>query len=565
MTLVAEPSLSDLFADAVAQTRRVQSRRVIDHRAYRRDPIGWIVNALGVPRETLVWSLNPGYATHEWDGTPDPLVSVCEALANGEWAATASGTSTGKTFIAACLVYWYLATQKDETIDPIVTTLATKEDQAEKGVWREIGRLWPKFAELFPDAELTTLRIRMEPWRGDSWGAWNITSPKKAGEESSTAVQGLHNARMLVIVDECPGVPAPVMTALVNTATGDDNLVAAFGNPDHQADPLATFARLSRVREIRISALDHPNVVMGREAVHGAVTRGSIQLRRDMYQETGALFLSRVRGIAPEQSEHALIRLSWCEAALRRANDPQQGKALRVGPRSLGVDVAQSENGDQAAIARGVGALLEAVIALPCPNATALGRQVWVQMKDAGIRPEHVGVDPIGVGAATVNALDEACEAAGLPRTQRCSGGAKPLPALSRAADGATMDWLTDANRFRNLRAQMWWQLREDLRNGLIGLPEDRELFRELTVVQFKDEGSVVQIESKDDIRKRLGRSPDRADAVVYWNWVRPRTRVADAQPRTIHDAAPLAELVQTRRQPVANPISTPRVMGLRF
>ena len=561
MTLVAEPSLSDLFASAVAQTRRVQPRASLDHVRYQKDPVGWAEAVLGVPAWSLRWSLAEGYHGHETDGTPDPLATALDAIAAGEWTATSSGTGTGKTFGCAVLMLWFLACWKDS----VVTTVATKEDQMAKGVWREVGRLFPRFQEHFPDAELTTLRIRMEPWRGDAWAAWALTAAVKAGEEASTAMAGLHNPDLLILVDECPGVPQAVMNALVNTATGDHNIIAAWGNPDHQADPLATFGRMARVREIRVSALDHPNVVTGRELIPGAASTRSVQMRRDEYGENGALYLSRVRGIAPEQSEHALIRLSWCEAALRRANDPQQGKALRIGPRSLGVDVAQSENGDQAAIARGVGALLEAVIALPCPNATTLGRQVWVQMKDAGIRPEHVGVDPIGVGAATVNALDEACEAAGLPRTQRCSGGAKPLPALSRAADGATMDWLTDANRFRNLRAQMWWQLREDLRNGVIGLPEDRELFRELTVVQFKDEGSVVQIESKDEIRKRLGRSPDRADAVVYWNWVRPRTRVADAQPRTIHDAAPLAELVQTRRQPVANPISTPRVMGLRF
>lgn len=560
MTLVAEPSLSDLFADAIATTARVKPRRSIDHTAYRTDPVGWAEAVLGVPQWSLRWSLADGYGAHETDGTPDPLATALDAIAKGEWTATSSGTGTGKTFGCAVLILWWLACWRDA----VAVTVATKEDQQAKGVWREIGRHWPRFQEAFPDAELTTLRIRMEPWRGDAWGAWGVTAAPKAGEESSTAVQGLHAEHLLILVDEMPGVPAPVVTALVNTATGDHNIIAGWGNPDHQADPLATFARLQRVREIRISALDHPNVVTGRELIPGAASRRSVAMRREEYGEQGALYQSRVRGIAPEQSEHALIRLSWCQAAQQRGADPVEGKALRVGPKAMGVDVAQSENGDQAAVAAGVGAMLLTIRAFACPNATTLGRQVWAQMKDEGVRPEHVGVDPIGVGAATVNALDEACELAGLPRTQRCSGGAKPLPALSRAADGATMDWLTDANRFRNLRAQMWWQLREDLRNGLIGLPADLELFRELTIVQFKDEGAVVTIESKDEIRKRLGRSPDKADAVVYWNWVRPRTRVAEQTPRTIHDAAPLAELVAPRRAAVTS-FQTPRYTGMRW
>jgi hypothetical protein len=553
MTLAARPTLGDLFRDAMTATARPAARLAVDHAAYRTDPVGWAEVVLGVPRWTLRWSDTPGYGGHETDGTPDPLADALEALAQGQWTATSSGTGTGKTYACAVLILWWLACWEDS----IAVTVATKEDQQAKGVWREIARHWPRFQAAFPDAELTTLRIRMQPWRGDAWGAWGITAAPRAGEESSTAVQGLHAEHLLILVDEMPGVPAPVVTALVNTATGDHNLIAGWGNPDHQADPLAMFAKLSRVRPIRVSALDHPNVVVGRELIPGAATRGSVQLRKDEYGEAGALYQSRVRGIAPEQSEHALIRLAWCHEAVRRGADPEQGPTLRKGPKALGVDVAQSENGDKAAIAAGVGAMLLTVTAIPCPNATTLGKMVWAQMQDQGIDPRYVGVDPIGVGAATVNHLDECTDARRDARVQRCTGGAAALTALSRAADGTVMDWLTDANRFKNLRAQMWWQLREDLRNGVIGLPHDPELFRELTIVQFRDEDRTVVIESKDDIRKRLGRSPDRADAVVYWNWVRSRQRLADPVVRTIHDAPPLADLVRTRTRP-APALTTP-------
>ena len=557
--LTKAPGLSDLWADALAATARVTPRKSVDHAQYRTDPVRWAEDVLGVPAWTLRWSLTEGYGDHETDGTPDPLAKALDAIAAGSWTATSSGTGTGKTYACAVLILWWLACWRDS----VAVTVATKEDQQAKGVWREIARQWPRFAEHFPDAELTTLRIRMEPWRGDAWGAWGITAAPRAGESSSTAVQGLHAEHLLILVDEAPGVPAPIMTALVNTATGDHNIIAAWGNPDHQADPLAMFARLARVHEIRVSALDHPNVVTGRELIPGAATRGSVQLRKDEYGEQGALYQSRVRGIAPEQSEHALIRLAWCHEAARRGADPAQGKALRVGPKALGVDVAQSENGDQAALAAGVGAMLLAVKAFPCQNATQLGRQVWRQMQDERVQPAYVGVDPIGVGAATVNALDDETDRLGMGRVQRCNGGAAPLPALSRAADGASMDWLTDANRFRNLRAQMWWQLREDLRNGVVGLPNDPELFRELTTVQFRDEDRVVTIEKKEEIRARLGRSPDRADAVVYWNWVRARTRVAEVPARGVHDAPPLAELVSPKRQAPPS-FSTPRVSAWR-
>lgn len=559
MTLVAEPSLADLFRSAVASTATVAHAAPVDHSRYVTDPVGWIVDVLGVERESVVWSLRDAYAAHAWDGTPDPIARALELVAQGRWVAVSSGTGTGKTFGAAALLLWWLAVRRDA----IAVTVATKEDQQTKGIWREVGRLWPAFQAHFPDAKLDTLRIRMEPWRGDAWGAWAITAAPKAGEESSTAVQGLHAKDLLALVDEGPGVWPAIVTALVNTMTGDNNVIAMFGNPDHQQDTLATFGQLSRVTPLRISGLDHPNVVMGRELIPGAVTRGSIQLRVDQYGTEGPLYLSRVRGIAPEQAEHALIRLAWCEAAVRRGEDIATAPALRMGDHALGVDVAQSEAGDLAAVALGVGAALLEVKAFPCPNATKLGRDVWQMAREYRIAPEYIGVDPIGVGAATVNALDELTDAQHLARVIRCSGGAKALPASSRAPDGSVMDWLPDANKFKNLRAQMWWQLREDLRNGAIALPRDPTLFRELTVVQFTDENGLVTIESKDDIRKRLGKSPDRADAVVYWNWVRARTRASTQPPRGVDIARPLQEYAG-RRHSAPAPFTTPRVTGWR-
>ncbi|HCT57251.1 MAG TPA: hypothetical protein DGD08_08565 [Gemmatimonas aurantiaca] len=552
------PSFSELFKAAVVETATVAPSLVIDHSAYRHDPLGWAEVALGVSRETLLWSLFDAYGTHEWDGTPDPLATVLEAIAKNQWVAVASGTGTGKTFLEAVLLLWWIAVEPDS----IATTVATKADQQEKGIWREVARHWPRFQACFPEAELTTLRIRMEPWRGDAWGAWGITAAPKAGEESSSAVQGLHAKRLLILVDETPGVPQPVMTALVNTATGEENVIAAFGNPDYQADPLGQFAETKRVTAIRISALDHPNVVLGVERIPGAATRLSIATREDKYGVESGVYQSRVRGIAPEQSASALIHLAWCVAAADRAESVQHA-ALALGPKALGVDVAQSENGDKAAVAMGQGARLLSVIAKACPNATKLGAEVWQLMRDEGIVPEYVGVDPIGVGAATVNHLDGECEKENAGRSVvRCSGGAKAMEASSRAADGSAMEWLADANKFKNLRAQMWWQLREDLRNGLIALPRDRELFRELTTVQFDEDGGIVTLESKDDIRKRLGRSPDRADAVVYWNWVRPRTRVNQPPPEGFDVARPIRNYAPRQQTPA--PFTTPQVTGWR-
>lgn len=71
---------------------------------------------------------------------------------------------------------------------------------------------------------------------------------------------------------------------------------------------------------------------------------------------------------------------------------------------------------------------------------------------------------------------------------------------------------------FANTRAQMLWQLREalDPQSGEnVALPPDRRLAAELTAATWTLRGEQILVESNDQIRKRLGVSPDRADALT--------------------------------------------------
>jgi len=73
---------------------------------------------------------------------------------------------------------------------------------------------------------------------------------------------------------------------------------------------------------------------------------------------------------------------------------------------------------------------------------------------------------------------------------------------------------------FGNKRAYYYWRLRELLdpanKSMPIALPDDRKLFVALTSIRFKVTVRGIMIEDKDAIRKRLGSSPDAADALVY-------------------------------------------------
>ena len=72
--------------------------------------------------------------------------------------------------------------------------------------------------------------------------------------------------------------------------------------------------------------------------------------------------------------------------------------------------------------------------------------------------------------------------------------------------------------KFTNLRAKMWWEFREALspKSGYdICLPPSSRLRAQLTAPQYGVEGKELWVESKDDIRKRIGSSTDEADAVL--------------------------------------------------
>jgi phage terminase large subunit len=472
-----------------------------DMERYRSDPVAWAVEQLEVPEHTIRWSLNPGYSSHRWDGTADPMVAILNALAEWEDVAVESATGTGKTFLGAVIVLWFLDCFEGST----VVTAAPKEKQLTLHIWKEIATLFPKFRRIRPFAELTSLRIRMRPG-SDDWAAHGFAAGVGASEESATKAQGFHAEHMLIITEETPGMHGAIMTAFENTSTAPHNLQLNFGNPDSQQDELHKRAHAPGVKAVRISALDHPNVVSGDDRiVPGAASRKSNERRRRRYGENSRIYQSRVRGISPAESSDALIKIAWIRAAQARYEDQK----LRDGRPALGIDVANSENGDEAAIARGVGACLLEVTAKPCPDANQLARDVAAEMKASFIQPDDVGVDSVGVGAGTVNEFRRLNLA-----VQALSGGSSPTVSPDENFE----------EEFPNLVSQMKWQMRLDLEHGKIALPpDDDELVADLVTATWETKNGKIHVESKETIKKRLGRSPNKGDAAVYWNWVRRR------------------------------------------
>lgn len=526
---------------------------------WRIDPMYWISDRLGEDPKGFQWSAHEGYEGHSWDGDVDPLVAAWKILGNSykEYSQTGNppryrkvgieaATGTSKTYWLARLVFWFL----DCFENSLVVTSAPKQDQLKLGLWAEIGMLMPKVKRLRKHSKMYKLRLAMDESTGnleqseiglddaqnlDAWQAVGFVAGVGAEEQSANKARGFHRKNMLIILEECTGMPQPIITAFQNTSTGNMNFIVAVGNPDNEHDPLHRFCEQKNVMNFRISALDYPNIVLNKEIFPGAVTWASVNDRKDVYGEGSPLYQAMVRGISPAQSEDSLIKREWVEQCLRKVF-PEEEKS---GYNAVGVDVANSESGDKAALAWGVRNCLTLLHEFQCPNATHLAYNLLfsdselkqqemhvyktAKIKDYNIYPDAIGVDAVGVGVATVNAfLDEGME------VQPLHGGSWE-EGIPKYDEGKLKD--KPMYRFNNLRSQMYWEAREDLRKGLISIDlEDKtmeaQLIKELCIPKYDTNHAHIAIESKEFIKKRLGQSPNVMDAFVYWNWTRKGYRI---------------------------------------
>ena len=119
----------------------------------------------------------------------------------------------------------------------------------------------------------------------------------------------------------------------------------------------------------------------------------------------------------------------------------------------------------------------------------------WVASEINRKNPDRVRIDEIGIGSGVVDRLKQ-------------MGHYVDSVNIARKADKLEL--------FQNERAAMFWRLREALEKGEISLPDDEALLAELSALRysFDPKGRIV-IEKKEIAKKRIGRSPDLADAVA--------------------------------------------------
>jgi hypothetical protein len=209
-----------------------------------------------------------------------------------------------------------------------------------------------------------------------------------------------------------------------------------------------------------------------------------------------------------EDSEWQVIPTAWIEDAVRRWTP--EGKVGFMD--STGVDVARGGM-CKTIISNRFGNWFAPLLAFPgssTPDGASVAGLVVSNIRDGS--PVHV--DVIGVGGSVYDHLR--------------SNNLQVIPINgAESADPTIMDKTTGRLKFRNKRAQLWWTMRESLDPKIgdgIALPPDTELKADLCAPLWKLTPGGIIIESKEEIIDRLGRSPDKGDAVVMCNIRTPKS-----------------------------------------
>lgn len=199
-----------------------------------------------------------------------------------------------------------------------------------------------------------------------------------------------------------------------------------------------------------------------------------------------------------------VIPTAWVDAAMARWVKPDKLPEMD----EMGVDVARGGE-DETVIARRHGAWFDEPIALP-GTATPDGPTVAGQTVAARRDSAPVNIDVIGVGASPFDFLQEM-------RVQVLGVNVSESP--------TTLDQ-SGQLEFFNLRTQIWWQFREFLdpaNNTGAALPPSKRLAADLCAPLWKMSGSKIQVEGREAIKQRTGRSPDYASAYLLANMQQPK------------------------------------------
>lgn len=465
--------------NAQAKPDDLEAQLIEDLASFTHDPLGCALYSFPWGEGELAGVEGP----REWQG--GVMGDIAKHLQNPEtrfqplMIAVASGHGIGKSAEIGMILHWAMSTCED---CKIVFT-ANTENQLRTKTSPEIGK-WFRMAinRHWFNPTATAISAKDEghekAWRADAV-PWS--------EHNTEAFAGLHNKgkRIVLVFDEASNIADKVWEVAEGALTDEDTEIIwiAFGNPTRNTgrfrDCFTRYKHRWITRQIDSRTVDGTN-------------KTQIQKWIDDYGEDSDFVRVRVRGMFPRASDLQLIPTDWVAESFKREASYGMADAL-----VCGIDIARGgADNNVIRFRRGLDARSIKSIKIPgseTRNTTLFIAKVCTVVQEH--RPDAVFVDSTGVGGPVADQL------------RRLMPG---VPIIDVNFASSAPD-----RHYANMRTYIWWQMREAIRAGL-ALGEDPDLESELTSPEYDhNQRDQIALEKKADIKKRIGISPDEADALA--------------------------------------------------
>lgn len=477
-----------------------------------------------------------GFCENIFDETyTDDVKKIMESVRDNEITIAQSSTGVGKTHSAARIASWFYKVYPGQA--KVYTAAAPPFDNLNDLLWGEIKQLHVDHPKVFQnDNILSSLKISSSP---NSYIV-GVTIPSTGTDSIREAkFSGKHAPYLLFVLDEADAIPDEVFRGIEGCLSGGKGRLLIMFNPRHKTGAAYRLIRDGKANVINLSAFNHPNVRTGEDIYCGAVTRNKTikrindwcrplandespdsecfelpkflngltcekkknvfydPLKPGWYRIIESQFSYMVLGEYPSQGTNQLISIEWINLA-RSRYDSYVAECGVVPPHAtkavMGQDVADMGDDYNVSCFR-YGGFVEPLIMWNGMNPIETGERAATEYKKRNV--SYCNVDSTGVGAGVAPHLNK----------NRCIG--------KRIMVASTPTYKTPMGQFKILRDQLWWSCREWLKNDNSAmLPPDEKLIDELLVASYEIKKGKVVVLEKSKMKKLLGRSPDRADAL---------------------------------------------------
>lgn len=441
-------------------------------RLWREDPVQFVRDVFGV--EPDLWQFD---VLRDFPTCQRQAMKACKG--------------PGKTAVLAWLCWNFLVCY----LHPKIAATSITSDNLSDGLWTEMAK-WQGKSELLRGAFTWGKQRIVSNDHPETWWMSARTWPKGGdATQQSDTLAGLHADNLLFVIDEAGGIPDAVMAAaeagLANADGKDKHAhIVIAGNPTHLEGPLYRASTKERALWKLYEITADPDDPKRTPRV--SVTWALQQIEK--YGRDNPWVLVNVFGRFPPSSINALLGPDDVAEAMRRVIKPAD---IAMAARILGVDVARFGQ-DGSTIAPRQGRLALPIIMkrnLDSLQGAGWVSQRWSDFNDDGteLAADACFVDNTGGWGA---------------------GWIDQLGVLGRSPMGVGFAGKADDARYFNKRTEIHFRLAEWVKSGGC-LPNDPELAAELTAMTYVFRGDKMWLEEKEQVRDKLGRSPDRADALA--------------------------------------------------